>query len=125
MSPNRFPIVSVTVDGQVVRDGAVTLEELEPQLERIRDAFTGLFTSGVARAGGELRRLEVGLAVTEAGDVAFATGNLRPSVMLSFEKRYRAATTKSKAPAKRTPAKKTPDKAPLVIAVEDLNEAAR
>jgi hypothetical protein len=126
MSQNSFPVVSVTMDGQIVREGAVTLEVLEPQLELIREAFTGLFTAGVARAGGELRRLEVGLAVTGSGDLAFTTGNLRPSVTLLFEKGYRAATAKSKTTARRAPAsKKTPEKTPLVIAVEDLNEAAR
>jgi hypothetical protein len=94
----------------------------------IRDAFTELFARGTAREAGELRRLEVGLVVTEAGDVAFTTGNLRPSVMMSFEKRYRAAASRSKTSAtaaKKAPAKKTPEKAPLVIAVENLDEAAR
>jgi hypothetical protein len=113
----RYPSVSLTTESQVVKHGAVDVEALSPQLVRIRDAFLELFEGAPARSKGELHRLDVGLAVTEAGEIAFATGNTRPSLTLSLERRQRSPSTRSASAARSVPAKE-PVKEPEVVEID-------
>ena len=93
----RYPIVTVTSDNQVVNQGAVDVETLSAQLIPIRDALLTLFDRSSAKRRGELRRLELGLAVTEQGAIAFATGAPKPTLTLTLESRTRTPTSRSTA----------------------------
>lgn len=90
-----YPIVTSTTERQAVKYRAVDAEALTAQLIPIRDALLKLFERVPARSRGELHSLEVRLAVTEQGDVAFATGTTTPSLSLTLGSRHRAPNTRS------------------------------
>jgi hypothetical protein len=102
----RYPIVTVTSDNQLVNQGAVDVETLSAQLVPIRDALLTLFDRSSAKGRGELRRLELGLTVTELGKVAFATGTPTPTLTMIIETRTPAS---SRSTPSRTSAAKKPD----------------
>lgn len=99
-----YPILDLTTDGvEVVPHQRVDVEGLSEQLTPIRDALLELFEGGPKKGRVSLQRLEVGLAVTRDGRIAFATGNATPSLTLTFERRPSPSgtrTTKAKSPAK-------------------------
>ena len=102
----RYPIVTVTSDNQVLTQGAVDVETLSAQLIPIRDALLTLFDRSSSKGRGELRRLELGLTVTELGRVAFATGVPTPTLTLIIETRTPAAPRST---SSRTTTAKKPD----------------
>jgi len=88
----RYQIVDATTrtGGQVV-----DVERLSEQLIPIRDAFLKLFEGVQAKSRGEPHRLELGLTVTQYGDIAFATGDAQPSLTLTLQSRQRSPGTRS------------------------------
>jgi hypothetical protein len=99
-----YPLV--TIAGQEINN-SVDVESLSAQLTPIIDAFLELFDGAKAKGTGELHRLELGLAVTQRGAVAFAAGNATRSLTLTFESRQRTPSTRSA--TSRSSAAKKPD----------------
>lgn len=89
-----YPIVTPTTERQAVKYRAVDAEALTAQLVPIRDALLKLFERAPSRSRGELHWLEVRLAVTEQGDVAFATGTATPSLTLTLGARTRSPSAR-------------------------------
>jgi len=91
-----YPILDLTTDGvEVVPHQRVDVEALGEQLTPIRDALLELFEGGPKEGRVSLQRLEVGLAVTRDGRIAFATGNATPSLTLTFERRSSSSGTRA------------------------------
>jgi hypothetical protein len=84
----RYPVV--ITQGQERHDRAVDADALSAQVVAIRDAFLKLFNGIPARSRGELDRVEIGLALTDQGDIAFAAGNTTPSMTLVLRVRQRS-----------------------------------
>lgn len=85
-----------TVDAATQTGGhMVDVEMLSEQLIPIRDAFLKLFEGVQAKSRGEPHRLELGLTVTQHGDIAFAIGDAQPSLTLTLESRQRSPSTRS------------------------------
>jgi hypothetical protein len=103
----KYPILTLTTQGQDINYGAVDVGTLTAQLMPILDALLELFQDVPAKRRGELHRLELGLAVTQQGTIAFATGDVRPSLTLTLERRQRASGTRSA--TSRSGAAKKPD----------------
>jgi hypothetical protein len=91
----RYPIVTLVRDDQVVDQTAVNVETLTDQLIPIRDVLLKLFQGASAKTRGELHRVEIGLALTAGGNIAFATGTTTPSLTLTLESRPRTPGTRS------------------------------
>jgi hypothetical protein len=88
-----------TVDAARQTGGQVVdVERLSEQLIPIRDAFLKLFEGVQAKSRGEPHRLELGLTVTQYGDIAFATGDARPTFTLILQGRQVAPSTRSPRP---------------------------
>lgn len=99
-----YPLV--TLAGQELNN-TVDVESLRAQLTPLIDAFLELFDGARAKGAGELHRLELGLAMTQRGAVAFAVGDANRSLTLTFESRQRASGTRST--TSRSSAAKEPD----------------
>jgi hypothetical protein len=97
----------VDAAGQVGTRRVVDVEKLSEQLIPIRDAFLKLFEGVQAKSRGEPHRLELGLTVTEQGNIAFAIGDTRPSLTLTLESRQRPPGSRS--PRSKASAAKKPD----------------
>jgi hypothetical protein len=101
----EYPIVDLTTDGvEVVTQRGVDLDTLHEQLEPLRDAFLALFAGASPRSRIALQRLEVGLAITRDGRVAFATGSATPTLRLTFERRPTTPGTRPTKPKAARPA---------------------
>jgi hypothetical protein len=98
-----YPLV--TLAGQELND-TVDVESLRAQLTPLIDAFLELFDGARAKGAGELHRLELGLALTQRGAVAFAAGDANRSLTLTFEGRQRAS---GRSTTSRSSAAKEPD----------------
>ena len=121
----RYPMVDA--GGQVGTRRWVDVEELSEQLIPIRDAFLKVFEGVRAKSRGEPQRLEVGLTLTEQGDIALAIGDTRPSVTLTLESRQRSPgsrTPRSKASAAKKPDVVEIDPAPPKSRVPDRGQSA-
>ena len=99
-----YPLV--TLAGQELNN-TVDVESLRAQIAPLIDAFLELFDGARAKGAGELHRLELGLAVTQRGAVAFAAGDATRSLTLTFETRQRTPSTRSS--TSRSSAAKKPD----------------
>jgi len=109
--------VDLTTDGvEVVPHQRVDVEALTEQLIPIRDALLALFQGRSGRSPVALQRLEIGLAVTPDGRVAFTTGKATPSLTLTFDRRARESVPTAKARAKRPAARAVA--APEVVQVD-------
>jgi hypothetical protein len=92
---------------QVGTARVIDVEKLSEQLIPIRDAFLKLFEGVQAKSRGEPYRLELGLTVTEQGNIAFAIGDTRPSLTLTLESRQRSPSNRP--PRSKASAAKKPD----------------
>jgi hypothetical protein len=101
----RYPIVDPA--RQIDNRRLVDVEKLSEQLIPIRDAFLKLFEGVHAKSRGEPHRLELGLTVTQQGNIAFAIGDTRPSLTLTLESRHRSPSDRS--PRSKARAAKKPD----------------
>lgn len=95
-----YPIVTVATERLEVTHRAVDAEALTAQLMPIRDTLLKLFQGMPGKSRGELHRVELGLVVTQGGQVAFATGATRPSLTLTFESRPRPSARSKPAATK-------------------------
>jgi hypothetical protein len=90
-----YPIVTVAEDGQVaLQNRAFDVDTLGTQLAPVRDAILQLF-EGRAKGRAELKQVEIGLVVTDRGEVAFATGNANPSMRITVGIRQRTTTSRA------------------------------
>jgi hypothetical protein len=87
--------------------GRVEVERLSEQLKPIVDAFIAVFNGVPARSRGQLQELEVGLVVTQDGEIAFPSEDMRPSLTLKLSNRQRPPATRS--PSSRSSAAKKQD----------------
>ena len=102
----RYSVVHTT-ESQSIRPRGLDVESLNAQLMPIVDALHTLFDGARAKSRGELQKVEVGLVVTQDGAVAFASGDMRPSLTLTLGSRQRAPATRS--PTSRSSAAKKRD----------------
>ena len=107
----RYPIVKLARDDQLLNRESVDVERLNEQLIPIRDVLLKLFDGAPAKSRGELHRLELGLAVTKDGNIAFTSGTTKPSLTLTLESRPRAPSTRS------TTSRSTAAKKPEVVEI--------
>lgn len=91
--------VARTTEGHL-GPGRVEVERLSEQLTPIVDAFIAIFNRVPARSRGQLQELEVGLVVTQEGEIAFPSEDVRPSLTLRLGNRQRP-------PASRSPSSKS------------------
>jgi hypothetical protein len=102
-----YPILKLARDEQLLHRQGVDVEKLNEQLIPIRDVLIKLFDAAPAKSRGELHRLELGLAITKDGNVAFTSGTTKPSLTLTLESRQRSPSTRST--TSRSSAAKKPD----------------
>lgn len=105
----RYPVV--ITQGQERIDRAVDPDALSGQVVAIRDAFLKLFNGIPARSRGELDRVEIALALTDQGDIAFATGSTTPSMTLVLRTRQRSLSRSATRKASAT-------KEPVVVEID-------
>ena len=90
-----YPIVTVAGDGQVAsQNRAFDIDTLSAQLAPVRDAILQLF-EGRAKGRAELKQVEIGLVVTDRGEIAFATGSANPSMTITVGVRQRTTTSRA------------------------------
>jgi hypothetical protein len=73
----------------------VELDNLTSQLIPLRDALLKVFDGIPARRRAEVQRLEVGLSLTERGDLALAAENTKALITLTLGNRQRLPRTRS------------------------------
>ena len=74
----------------------VDIDTLTSQLIPLRDALLKVFDGIPARRRGEVQRLEVGLSLTERGDLALVAENTNALITLTLGSRQRLPSTRSK-----------------------------
>jgi hypothetical protein len=92
-----MPTYSVvrTTESRSAYPRGVEVESLSEQLKPILEALLKLFDGAPAKSRGDLHKLEVGLALTQDGILAFPSEDMRPTLTLTLGTRQRTPATRS------------------------------